>query len=353
MPEIEIVSRIQKTVSDFHIQNLTNRNIFELSGGEKQKIACASVDVLRPDLILLDEPSANLDHDSTQSLRQMIKCWKAEGRTILIAEHRINYVIDLADRMVILKNGKVANDLGKTEIRSLTDDTCEKYGLRSIKNISPLTLAKEHQENDSKELIRLTDFSYAYRGAKNILSIKEMTVPKNSVTAIVGTNGTGKTTFLECLCVIRKNKGRMISNGKVYKSKARLKEIFMVMQDPNHQLFTESVLDEVMISMPTENEEKAKQILNEVDLSDHADRHPMSLSGGQKQRTALACAIASERSILLLDETTSGLDLRHMLEVSEILKQLKEQGRTILTVTHDSEFIKNCCDNVIELSEVK
>ncbi len=353
LPEIEIVSRIQKTVSDFHIQNLTNRNIFELSGGEKQKIACASVDVLRPDLILLDEPSANLDHDSTQSLRQMIKCWKAEGRTILIAEHRINYVIDLADRMVILKNGKVANDLGKTEIRSLTDDTCEKYGLRSIKNISPLTLAKEHQENDSKELIRLTDFSYAYRGAKNILSIKEMTVPKNSVTAIVGTNGTGKTTFLECLCGIRKNKGRMISNGKVYKSKARLKEIFMVMQDPNHQLFTESVLDEVMISMPTENEEKAKQILNEVDLSDHADRHPMSLSGGQKQRTALACAIASERSILLLDEPTSGLDLRHMLEVSEILKQLKEQGRTILTVTHDSEFIKNCCDNVIELSEVK
>ena len=125
------------------------------------------------------------------------------------------------------------------------------------------------------------------------------------------------------------------------------------MQDTNHQLFTESVLDEVLISMPEENEDRAKEILKEVDLLEFADRHPMSLSGGQKQRAALACAIASERPILLLDEPTSGLDFKHMLEVSKILNRLKEQGRTVITVTHDSEFIENCCDEIIMLNEVK
>lgn len=125
------------------------------------------------------------------------------------------------------------------------------------------------------------------------------------------------------------------------------------MQDPNHQLFTESVLEEVLISMPDEDEDKARKILKELDLSEFEERHPMSLSGGQKQRVALACAIASERKILLLDEPTSGLDLTHMLEVASILKKIKEQGRTIIIVTHDSELIEVCCDEIVKLGETK
>ena len=125
------------------------------------------------------------------------------------------------------------------------------------------------------------------------------------------------------------------------------------MDDPNHQLFTESVLEEVLISMPDEDEDKARKILKELDLSEFEERHPMSLSGGQKQRVALACAIASERKILLLDEPTSGLDLTHMLEVASILKKIKEQGRTIIIVTHDSELIEVCCDEIVKLGETK
>ena len=126
----------------------------------------------------------------------------------------------------------------------------------------------------------------------------------------------------------------------------------MVMQDVNHQLFTESVLDEVLISQPEENEDEAKQILSDVGLEVFCDRHPMSLSGGQKQRLALACAIASKLPVLLLDEPTSGLDCLQMNAVGQILNQLKEEGRTIITVTHDSEFIECCCDNVINMEEV-
>lgn len=355
MEEKKILSRIERTVDAFQIEKLMDRNIFELSGGEKQKIACASIDVLRPDIILLDEPSANLDYNSTKNLCGLIQNWKKEGKTILIAEHRIHYVWEFVDRVILFRDGKVECDLSKDERSSFNDEMCRDYGLRSLKGISPLELVREEKkEMDTfSEYLKLENFSYEYRGRKNnILNIQNMCIPKGQVTAIVGANGIGKTTFLECLCGIRKNKGMMYQDGKKYDSKARLKEIFMVMQDTNHQLFTESVLDEVLISMPEENEEKARQILEEVDLADFMDRHPMSLSGGQKQRVALACAIASQRSILLLDEPTSGLDFSHMLAVAKILNRLKEQGRTIITVTHDNEFIETCCDTVLELKKV-
>lgn len=352
LPEEEILARIDKTVQDFHIENLMDRDIFELSGGEKQKIACASIDVLRPEIILLDEPSANLDYDAAENLRQLIACWKAEGKTILIAEHRLNYVWDLSDRVVILENGRIARDLHREELTNFTEKQCAAYGLRSLERISPLQMVTNRKDSSESRQIKLKKFRYAYRDKQAVFDIREMDLKAASVTAIVGTNGAGKTTFLECLCGIRRSKGVMKIGKKSFRSKARLKQIFMVMQDANHQLFTESVLEEVFISMPKENEEAARNILAEVELLPFAERHPMSLSGGQKQRLAIACAMASDRPLLLLDEPTSGLDLKHMQLVAGILNRLKQEGKTIIIVTHDSEFIKNCCDEVILLEEV-
>ena len=124
----------------------------------------------------------------------------------------------------------------------------------------------------------------------------------------------------------------------------------MVMQDTGNQLFTESVLEEVLISLPKNTpDEKARamEILRQLDLEDFCDRHPQSLSGGQKQRLAIACALASGREILLLDEPTSGLDHAHMTETAMLLKQLCRTGTTILLVTHDSEMIRACCDRIL------
>lgn len=199
------------------------------------------------------------------------------------------------------------------------------------------------------EYIYLKNFHYSYNKRHELYYIPEMKIQKGKITAIVGANGAGKTTFLESVCGIRKNDGIMLLDGVSYTYKNRIGKIFMVMQDVNHQLFAESVLDEVMISQPEENEEEAKEILAEVGLTSLSDRHPMSLSGGQKQRIALACAIASKLPILLLDEPTSGLDYVQMHTVADILNSLKEEGRTIITVTHDSEFIDICCDEVIHM----
>ena len=116
LPEQEILKRIGLTVRNFHIEPLMDRSIFELSGGEKQKIACASIDVLAPGIILLDEPSANLDYEAAESLRELIIRWKNTGKTILIAEHRINYVWDLADRVIILENGNLKKEIGRAHV---------------------------------------------------------------------------------------------------------------------------------------------------------------------------------------------------------------------------------------------
>lgn len=348
LPEEEILARIKKTAEDFKIENLLDRDIFGLSGGEKQKIACASVDVLRAPLILLDEPSANLDYESAERLRVMISVWKKEGKTVIIAEHRINYIWDLIDRAIIIEKGRIVCDIKGEEKKNFGRELQSKYRIRSTERISPVTLTESISLPYSDDDIILSNFQYAYK-KKQVVNIPELRIPKGKATAIVGSNGAGKTTFLQCVCGILRNKGVLILDGKTCKCRDRRGRIFMVMQDPNHQLFTESVLDEVLISMPEENEQQAREILRQVDLLEYADRHPMSLSGGQKQRAAIACAAASQCPILLFDEPTSGLDMTRMLQVADIMKKLKAAGRTLITVTHDSEFIKSCCDNVIVL----
>ena len=172
------------------------------------------------------------------------------------------------------------------------------------------------------------------------------------VTAVIGRNGAGKSTLLRCLCGLeRRGKGRVKTSLGVWDRKDRLKFCYMVMQDVNHQLFTESVLDEVLLSMPQEDPEQAKEILKQMDLLQYQDRHPMSLSGGQKQRVAVACAVVSKRPLVLFDEPTSGLDLSHMRQAAEVIGRLAASGRTVLTVTHDPEFILRCCDDVLHLEE--
>ncbi len=347
LPKREILNRISRTVRNFHIEPLMDRSIFELSGGEKQKIACASIDVLAPEIILLDEPSANLDYEAAENLRELIICWKNTGKTVLIAEHRINYVWDLADRVIILDNGTFKKEIAKNEINCFTDYDTTRFGMRSLKRVAPTSLVRTNKNLD--DYILLKDFYYSYDKKREIFSINEMKIQKDKVTAIIGTNGAGKTTFLECICGIRKNNGIVLIDGISYTCKKRIGKIFMVMQDVNHQLFAESVLDEVLISQPKEKVDEAKKILSEVGLETFCDRHPMSLSGGQKQRLALACAIASRLPILLLDEPTSGLDHIQMHAVAKILNRLKEEKITVITVTHDSEFIEYCCDDVIRI----
>ena len=347
-PEKDIRERFAKTVRDFRLEKLMDRNIFHLSGGEKQKIACAGVSIMEPDVLVMDEPSSNLDAASILDLRKILAFWKSQGKTIIVSEHRLYYLRGLADRFIYLAEGQVSRDYSAAEFEQLTEQQRSNMGLRTfaLERLLPPVLPQQE-----KTALALHNFRFAYKNEPETLHIMDCEIPTNRIVGIIGNNGAGKSTFSRCFCGLEKRCGEIVWNGRKYRPKDRLSTCYLVMQEVNHQLFTESVLDEVLISMEEENQERAEEILNRLDLLAFKDRHPMSLSGGQKQRVAIASAIASKRSILFFDEPTSGLDYRHMKEVANVLRQVRDAGITVYVITHDLELILDCCTDIIHLED--
>lgn len=347
-PEKDIRERLAKTVRDFRLEKLMDRNIFHLSGGEKQKIACAGVSIMEPDVLVMDEPSSNLDAASILDLRKTLAFWKSQGKTIIVSEHRLYYLRGLADRFIYLADGQVSHDYSAAEFEQLTEQQRSDMGLRTfaLERLLPPVLPQQE-----KTALALRNFHFAYKNEPETLHIMDCEIPTNRIVGIIGNNGAGKSTFSRCFCGLEKRCGEIVWNGKKYRPKDRLNTCYMVMQEVNHQLFTESVLDEVLISMEEANQKRAEEILSRLDLLDFKDRHPMSLSGGQKQRGAIASVIASKRSILFFDEPTSGLDYRHMKEVANVLRQVRDAGITVYVITHDLELILDCCTDIIHLED--
>jgi len=353
-----IKETIDSTAEVLNIKDLLGRNIFELSGGQKQMVACAGINVLSPKIVVLDEPSSNLDHRAIKKLARILKKWKEEGKTIIVAEHRLFYLKDLADTMILMENGSVVKRFDTQALKSLAYEETDRLGLRPL-DLTDIPFKKTPLPG-KREKMELKDFSFTYKDKKHSINIPELSLSTGAITAIVGNNGAGKSTLVRNICGLEKKcKGTLSVKGKSLGYKDRLHNCYMIMQDVNHQLFTESVLDEVMLSMTDkklsedDKKKRAEDILEKLNLLPVADMHPMSLSGGQKQRTAIASGLASSKPIIIFDEPTSGLDLYHMKKVADQMNELKKIGKTVLIVTHDYEFILKCCDCVIHMEDGK
>ncbi len=345
---------IQRTASLLGIEKLLDRNIFELSGGEKQIIACGGIQVLSPDVIVLDEPSSNLDHQAIGKLKQILNLWKQTGKTVVIAEHRLFYLKDLADRMVVLEEGRIKREFRSKEFQKLSFEETQKLGIRTL-NLSDVPFLQDTKEMPEKYIV-LDGLSFLYKDREHGIQIPKLEIPEGEITAIIGCNGAGKSTLVRNICGLEKRcKGYLTYRGRRLGTRERLHNCYMILQDVNHQLFTESVEDEVMLSMTDkglgedEKKHRAEKILTRLDLEGKAQSHPMALSGGQKQRCAIASGIASSKPILIFDEPTSGLDLQHMKQVAEEIRSLQKMGKTILIVTHDYELILRCCDFIVQM----
>ena len=349
-PEQSIRERLDKTIRDFRLEKLMGRNIFHLSGGEKQKIACAGVSIMEPDVLVMDEPSSNLDASSILDLRAILAFWKSQGKTIIVSEHRLYYLRGLADRFIYITGGKVEKDYSAAEFESLTEQQRAKLGLRTFileDLLPPKALPQAGQQ------MELHNFCFAYKNEPETLHIRESKIPANRIVGIIGNNGAGKSTFSRCFCGLEKRCGEVIWNGRTYRPKDRLNTCYMVMQEVNHQLFTETVLDEVLISMEEENQEWAEEILAKLDLIGFKDRHPMSLSGGQKQRIAIVRSLAMNPKVMLFDEPTSALDPEMVGEVLDLMKELANDGMTMVVVTHEMGFAKEVASRVLFMDDGK
>ena len=351
MPREEIERNIHSITKKLNIEHLLDKNIFELSGGEKQMIAIASICAYSPKIIVLDEPSANLDGASIEKLRVVLTTLKSAGFTIIISEHRIHYLKNLCDRAIFVENGQIKKEISGDEFATLSNDVAHELGLRAI-NLEELDYVTTIKEK-SKIGVELHNIDFYYDKKDKILNNLSIQIPKGEVIGVIGNNGVGKTTLLETICGLRKEKkGKILFSDVIEKTKARNKKTYLVMQTSDYQLFTENLKNEICLGIEQENlEQECSFLLKKMYLDGLEDRHPASLSGGQKQRLSVAVAYMKKSEIVCFDEPTSGLDYQSMLGVTKRLKELTQMGKTVFVVTHDYEFLINSCDSVLHLTK--
>ncbi len=342
--------RLAETTELFGIEKLLNRSVFKLSGGEKQKLACASVYTGNPAIFVFDEPSANLDQEAIQELSDIIRKIKAQGHTILIAEHRLYYLMDLCDRVVYMEGGSIHSDYAIDKFKEMKEEERIEKGLRSFCYVD--IMRPPIQKSEAEIGIQIKNLEFRKENQK-ILSIPDLSIQEGNIVAVVGKNGAGKSTFAKCLCGLYKCKGIYIEEMEL-KEKKRNKIFDLVMQDVNHQLFSESVLDEFFVTYKKKDFEKlaeVEELLKKIDLAELAETHPMALSGGQKQRLAVGISVFQKKKYIIFDEPTSGLDYQHMVSVAKLIRELKKFTKIIFVITHDYEFLNLCCDGYIELKD--
>ena len=328
IPLNEMKKKYSELVNLLELEKLVDKNIIYISSGERQKIAIGCSLSLEPEIIILDEPSSNLDFQMTKKLKQLIEKLKTKGYTIIIAEHRMYYIQDLIDRVFVINNGKV---MEKT-ISDLKSNN--EVPLRSL---DIFNLELENISCKNKELLmKINNITY-----KNILTNITTTVYKGDVIGLIGKNGVGKTTLLRLLSNIMKpNKGKIV--GKVVP--------FLVMQDMDYQFFTESVESEMKFGSADNDLEKINSLLMKLGLTELKDKIPFELSGGQKQRLLIAISALANVNLLMFDEPTSGLDYVNMTKVSGILKDLSKNS-ALIVATHDIEFLYKTCNRVVYLDD--
>ena len=352
----EIEQRMKYIVSLLSLNNIIEKKLSDLSGGEKQKIAIASILMLKTDILLLDEPSSNLDYQSIILLSEIFEKLKASGYTIIVIEHRLFYMKNLCDRLIVMEHGKISGVYGKSaELKTMSNDMLHEKGLRGI-NLFQSVVRDPPKDTFDNPLLELKDITFGYKKEREILKGISFSVFPGDKVALLGKNGCGKTTLAKILCGLRKERGGSISfDGKSLVTKDRSKTISYVMQNVDFQLFGYSVYNDLLLGNEgqTDIESKIQKVLDILNLSDMKEQHPTVLSIGQKQRLVIAASYLLNKRVNVFDEPTSGLDYESMQKVCDLIDSVTGNKNASIIITHDYEFILSVCNRVILLEDGK
>ena len=315
-PEEKIRERTDATISELGLSTLADRSIFSLSGGQRQRIAYASAWNL-----VLDEPTGNLDLESIRALRGYLLDAKRKGAAILVTEHRLWWLLNVVDEVVVMAGGGIAQRLAPVEFAALDSCGLAGLGLRTT-DIREVRATSPRGTGNSPEPFLQARGLRARYGRQEVLHGVDLEVRSGETVALTGGNGAGKSTLARVLCGLhRASAGTIRMRGGAAFVKDRNRASAIVFQDVGHQLFANSVQAEGTLGLPkarVPSAEHTQEILDCLGLAQLAGRHPATLSGGQKQRLAIAACIASGKSLLILDEPTSGLDLVGMRAVGRV-----------------------------------
>ena len=380
--------RVAEMASYFGIQGWFHKNVTELSGGQKQLLNLASIMAMQPTVLILDEPTSQLDPIAAADFLNTVRKINLElGTTVIITEHRLEDIFHAADRVVVMEKGSIIaadepHKIGEflkaenNEMFAAMPSPVQIYygvendlrcpltvregrnwlsNLLKDKEIKVASIEERDEENEEPKVpaVTLKEVWFRYeKEAPDVLKGVNLQIPKEKIFAIVGGNGTGKSTTLKSICNICKPyRGQVLIDGKKidkYKSSELFKgNLAMLPQDPQSLFVKKTVredLEEMLLS--AEDKKRVEKVADICDITELLESHPHDLSGGEQQRAALAKVLLTEPKILLLDEPTKGIDNFFKLKFAEILGRLKEKGVTILMVSHDVEFCAKYADRV-------
>jgi energy-coupling factor transport system ATP-binding protein len=390
-----IIRRIEESLDSLGIFNLRRRSTNDLSGGEKQKVAIAAVLALHPEVLVLDEPTSELDPQSAEDVLSIVKRLNEDlGITIILIEHRLDRLLAFADRLVVMDQGRIIMD---GNIRRMVD---EKYaemtrlgiGVPPIVRLAkalenspaklenpPLTVKEGRRELQKvvrqlpprpfiagskpagRPLIQVEKLTFAYPEDKAVLKNISLDIFSAELVAIMGRNASGKSTLVRHFNgLLKPTQGRVRVGGEDTRKlsvAALARKVGFVFQNPDDHLFSDSVESEIGFALrnfsypPAEIQRRVDAMINQFGLESHRRQYPRSLSGGEKQRVALASVLAAQPPILVLDEPTRGMPQGLKEELMGRLKTYTRQGGTVVLVSHDVEIVAEYADRVILLSE--
>ena len=355
------------------ISHLLERKLTTLSGGQLQKVALACALASGAPVLLADEPTSNLDPAAISEVRAALKVLKEQGLTIVVVEHRLHFLRDLADQVLLMEGGRVTRRWSGAEFFSMGQAQRRSLGLRTLVDPGPpetwvgqgqagrqekqvgrqeKQVGRQENREATPSQVRLScrGLSFAY-GANPVFERLDADFPAGQITCIAGANGVGKTTLVRVLCgLAAPSSGSISMDGVPASRKTRRSACALVMQDTGRQLFSDTLAGELTIGASHASGQSGEQLLADFDLANLGERHPLSLSGGQKQRLVIAAARATGRPIVILDEPTSGVDARHLDSITATLRRIADEGAAVVVVTHDGEFAAACADRLITLT---
>ena len=396
-PRELIVKRIEESLDTLGIANLRYRQLHELSGGEKQKVAIASVLALHPDVLILDEPTSELDPKGAEEVLSLVARLNDElGTTLVLVEHRMDRVVQFADRLIILNQGMVALDGDVRDIMSSSYQELSRIGIgippviRLVQELRgrsfsvaemPLTVKEGRamldkafqkasgqpvpgsENGGGKPLIEVDKLWHVYPGGVTALKGVSLSIAEGEFVAIMGRNASGKTTLVKHFNRLLAPTRGKVEIGGIDTQRATIAELArqvgFVFQNPNDHIFADTVEEEIAFILKNlgfdrdEIRTRVDEMLGRFNLEEYRNHYPRSLSGGERQRVALASVIVMQPKILILDEPTRGMEYRLKGELMSFMDEYRRQGNTVILVSHDVELVAEYAERVVLLSEGK
>ncbi len=393
LPPDEIRQRVDQGMVDVGIAGLAQREIFTLSGGQKQRAAIAGVLAMEPKMLVFDEPTSDLDPEGAAEILELIEeVRRKRDTTVVLIEHRLDEVSKHADRIIVMNDGTIFRD-GPPRDVYFEHKELERIGVRvpqvveawvqsfpntteelplSLDGAARLFLNKMNGQHRTRAkfddptsqgeaIIQFEDVYARYPNGHVALMGVTLNIAQGEFVAVVGQNGSGKSTFAKLLFgALRPTQGTVLVDG-LNVTKAPLLELVRrvgyVFQNPDHQIFTGSVENELAFgprNLGLDDEEVTDRVeegLRALGLGEQRDRHPQTLSRGQRRRLAVASVLVMQPKILILDEPTTGQDYGHCRMLMGLAKALHKAGRTVIVITHDMRIVAEYCERTIVLRD--